>query len=42
MKTRDLHTLSVGDTFRIQNQAGQFSRKWGKTGRVVQVNDNYQ
>ena len=42
IKTRQLVPLSVGDSCRIQNQCGQFPKKWDKTGTIVQVNNNDQ
>ena len=35
--TKQLPPLIVGNTVRIQNQTGQFPKKWDKTGRVVEV-----
>ena len=35
--TKQLKALVVGDTVRIQNQSGQFPRKWDKTGCVIEV-----
>lgn len=37
LHTRPLPALSVGDPVRIQNQTGQFPRRWEKTGIVVEV-----
>ena len=33
--TRQLPQLKVGDTVRIQNQTGNYLRRWDKTGRIV-------
>ena len=41
-KTRHLPPLEVGDGCRIQNQTGQFAKKWDRTGQVVQVAENDQ
>ena len=35
--TKQLKPLVVGDTVRIQNQTGQFPKKWDKTGCVIEV-----
>ena len=35
--TKHLSPLKIGDAVRIQNQTGQFPKKWDKTGRVVEV-----
>ena len=35
--TRQLPPLKVGDLVRIQNQVGNFPKKWDKTGQVVEV-----
>ena len=42
VKTKSLPPLAVGDTCRIQNQNGQFPKKWDRTGTVVQINNNDQ
>lgn len=36
--TKQLKPLSVGDRVRIQNQMGQYPKKWDKTGLIVEVN----
>ena len=40
--TRQLPPLIVGDLVRIQNQVGNFPRKWDKTGQVVEVKQHNQ
>ena len=35
--TRQIPPLKVGDLVRIQNQVGNFPKKWDKTGQVVEV-----
>ena len=37
-----LKPLEIGDTVRLQNQAGNHPTKWDKTGAVVQIGDNDQ
>ena len=40
--TRQLPQLKVGDTVRIQNQTGNYPRRWDKTGRIVEVRQHDQ
>ena len=40
--TRRLPPLKVGDTVRIQNQVGNYPKKWDKTGRIVEVRQHNQ
>ena len=40
--TRQLPPLNIGENCRIQNQHGQFPKKWDRTGKVVEVKDNDQ
>ena len=40
--TRQLPPLKVGDLVRIQNQVGNFPKKWDKTGQVVEVRQHNQ
>ena len=40
--TRQLPQLKVGDTVRIQNQVGNYPRRWDKTGTVVEVRQHDQ
>ena len=40
--TRHLPPLKVGDLVRIQNQVGNFPKKWDKTGQVVEVKQHSQ
>jgi hypothetical protein len=35
--TRRLPPLKIGDAVRIQNQVGPHPKRWGKTGRVIEV-----
>ena len=35
--TKRLHPLHVGDHVRIQNQIGNFPKRWDKTGTVIEV-----
>ena len=36
-KGRNLEPLQVGDTVRVQNQCGNYPRKWDRTGIIVRV-----
>ena len=40
--TRRLPQLRVGDWVRIQNQTGNFPRRWDKTGQVIEVHQYNQ
>ena len=40
--TQRLPPLKVGDLVRIQNQVGNFPRRWDKTGRIVEVKQHDQ
>ena len=40
--TRQIPPLEVGDLVRIQNQIGNFPKKWDKTGQVVEVKQHNQ
>ena len=40
--TRQLPPLKVGDFVRIQNQTGQYSKRWDKTGTVIEVRQHDQ
>lgn len=40
--TRQIPPLKVGDLVRIQNQVGNFPKKWDKTGQVVEVKQHNQ
>ena len=42
MNVKHLPPLQEGDHCHIQNQTGRFSRKWDKTGVVIQVKGNDQ
>ena len=41
-KGKELAPLDVGDVVRVQNQHGQFPKKWDRTGTVVMVKENDQ
>ena len=36
--TRRLKPLLVGDSVFIQNQAGNYKKRWDRSGRVIKVN----
>ena len=40
--TRSLPPLNCGDHVMIQNQAGNFPNKWGKSGIIVELKDYHQ
>ena len=40
--TRSLSPLNCGDHVMIQNQAGNFPNKWGKSGIIVELKDYHQ
>ena len=40
-KAHDLAPLEVGDRVRVQNQTGPRKTRWSRTGRVMEVNNEY-
>ena len=40
--TKMLPLLNCGDHVVIQNQTGNFPKNWGKSGKVVELNDYHQ
>ena len=40
--TRKLRTLEVGETVAVQNQKGNDSKRWGCTGKIVEIKKNDQ
>ena len=40
--TRKLRTLEVGETVAVQNQKGNDPKRWGCTGKIVEIKKNDQ